>query len=691
MRPSDKSKLTQIPIILWLALVLTFGQAEPAQAKTWQALPPTPAGGWEPWYAIDFRNGYQDGHWTRINGSTPYLDCHLNHGWTSAQGRIDVVSEGMKFKADNAHVSNTLYTNDVLPPEGHDFIARWKIKWIMDYEGWGMGIYFGTVPYDGTYYEHPAYCRDIIGPFTNPLSRIASMQGDGLSGDEIGRWFTIMIEYDASERTATQYVCDGNGNHCQYKNQQTIPPNEYPTSFHIGHIKRVRTPGNFQQFVVQYLQIYHRVPEVTVNLTNPEGQPVARPMGGATWNSWWGFVFPSEHQPWGTRAAHTGAPPNPGSDPYHGAYVDLQTNDVPMWALSSISAHGSQGYGWYDDGDKDGDRDVYVGWSASIGEDETANLVIATQTPAPSPTPTATPSPTPYVQVNVRNPEGTPVAVEEVIVGDPNETQSCSNCSTMERATGSLGSRIFARIRRLADQILWGWSTTADNAELTAGQRVDELAVDNWDTGGVELKFTVVTPTPTPTPQDVPPFEHELDHTYVYPDDFCTYIVGGVYAADHSLEDAWVRGTLTTTQGQIREVAATVPRRYIPAGDGSCFKIALCDLLPGETLQTYDLYLDASEGYRSYPYVRAYATEIEDLGSGYAHAEGRVWVDESSPYPSADNVSVIIWGWDAGKQQVTSCDAVGVGYLEQDDDPTAWSGYILAAPDYYYRTTSNPH
>lgn len=435
--------------------------------------------------------------------------------------------------------------------------------------------------------------------------------------------------------------------------------------------------------------------EVTVNITNPEGDPVARPMGGATWHSFLGWVLNPFYDAWGTHSSYNAAPPDLGDADYNGAYVSLQSNDVPMWGQSDISSNGGTGTTFHDDGI------AYFGWSGGTTADESVDLVVATETPSPTPTntpsptptntPTPTPTSTPYLQINVENPQGTPVAIEEIAAGDSNGEEICSDCPALERETGTLTARIFAQIRRLANQMLWGWSTTADNASLTNNGQEHQVEIDNWNTGGEAVNFVVVTLTPTPRPRDIPPHNFELDHVSVYPDDFCTYIVGGVYADDHALEDVWVRGVITTTQGRVRDVAATAARRYIPKGDGSCFKLTLCDLEPGETVADYELSLDAVAGYRAYPYVRAYATEIEDIGSGYAHAGGIVWVDQTSTYPTADNVSVVLWGWNAGTHQVTSCDAVGIGHLEQEDEPTPWNAYIRSANTYYYRTTASPH
>jgi len=700
-----------------IAVFLILGGAAASEPVTAAplSLPAPPADNWQLYYEIDFRDGWNDGHWTRINGQTPYIDCNLNHGTTDAQGGIETKPEGLRFWASNANAPNTLYTNNVLPPTGDDFYARWKIKWTMKYEGWGMGFYFGTQPYDDeTYYEHPSYCRDVLGPLTDPYKRIANLQGDHLDDDEIDQWFVVAVAYDAATRTATHYSCDANGHNCTETGTQTLPENEYPVSFHIGHILRPHLAGNFQTFIVQYLQIFHDpAGEMTVTVRNPEGDPVARPLGGATWDSWWGWVLNATHDLWGTYDTYTDIPPDIGDKDYQGAYVDLQADDVPMWGDTDISDNGSSGSVFYSDGNGDGDSEVYAGWVGGLLADESLDLVIATQTPTPtptntpsptptntpsptptntpSPTPTNTPTPTPYLQVNVENPEGTPVAVAEIAIGDDENSMVCSDCDQLERGTDNLAARIFAGIRRLANQILWDWSTTADNATLTEGDTEDTLAMDNWDTGSEEVNFVVVTPTPTPTPQDVPPHDFELDHIYVYPDDFCTYIVGGVYADDHALEDVWVQGVVTTTQARVIDVAATAARRYIPQGDGSCFKITLCDLVTGEEIADYDLGLSAVPAYRTYPYVRAYAIDIEGLGGGYALAEGVAWVDEASAYPTADNVSVVLWGWDVANQQVTSCDAVGVGHLEQEEDPVSWNAYIRSANTYYYRTTSNPH
>jgi hypothetical protein len=379
----------------WAVIVLLLGlllPASTAQARP-LALPGPPGPEWEPWYAIDFRSGYHDGHWTRVPDPTSYKDCRLHNGHTGVDGSISQRGDGIHFDS-GGRTAPTIYTNNILPPEGEDFLVRWKIKWTMEFEGWGMGFYFGTKPYHGKYFEHPSYCPARLGPVVAPYSRITGMQGDGLSGGQINQWFVVEVRYDASTRTAYKSRCDVNGNHCVYRTQ-TVPSGEYPASFHIGHIKKVRSSGNWQRFTVQYLQVFKRNPVLTIRVRDPEGHPVVREMGGAAFDSGpWGGIWRLLQEVWGRYATHTDLPPDPGRRYYVGGYVVQEANDRVMEVHTSNSGGFTTGSG-----------EVLCGWRADDFDVETCEVILATLTPTPTPTPspTATPTNTP-----TPTPTGTP-------------------------------------------------------------------------------------------------------------------------------------------------------------------------------------------------------------------------------------------------------------------------------------------
>ena len=460
------------------------------------ALPPAPDG-WTEWYEIDFRNGW-DGHWSRINGPTPYLDCNLDLSTTTAEGGLSLRAEGLEFWADHAHVPNTLYTNNILPPQGEDFLVRWKIKWIIPYEGWGMGFYFGTQPYTNEwYYEHPVYCPEVMNPYTAPLSRITGMQGDDLSSGEIGQWFHVKIAYEAATRTATHYTCNADWSQCEFDKTQILPAHEDPISFHMGHIKRVHGAGNFQRFVIQYLQVYHQSQEVTIHVQNPEGTPVPRGLEGVAYDpGFWGITNLLT-EGWGYAASHTDEPPEPEGRAQVGARVAWEGNDVHMG-------------GWADGGGTvfvpnvgPSDPHSYCAWNADTFSGGECTVVLAT----------ATPTPTPYLDVAVRDPQGNLVPVSALAAGafrtsDPGDqhTATCSDCATVSSALppgydGALGVEI-----RYTDplQILVAWSISLGSASFQQFGQQDQVLASRWQTGGREVEFVVATATPTPTPSPTP-------------------------------------------------------------------------------------------------------------------------------------------------------------------------------------------
>ncbi len=376
-----------IVVLFGLLLLTSTAQARPL------ALPEPPGPEWEPWYAIDFRGGYQDGQWTRVPSPTSYTNCSLHNGTTSVRGSINQQGDGIHFNS-NRRTAPTIYTNDILPPEGEDFYVRWKIKWTMGFQGWGMGFYFGTQPYHGRYFEHPSYCPSNMTPIVAPYSRITGMQGDDLSGSQINQWFIVTVRYDASTRTAYKSRCDTNGNNCIYSTQ-TVPSGEYPTSFHIGHIKKVRTSGNWQQFTVQYLQVFRRIPALTIQVRDPEGHPVVRDMGGAVFDLGpWGSVWRLLQEAWGRYATHTDSPPDPGPRSQVGGYVVPEAEDRVM------AVHQSNSGGFTTLA-----SEVLCGWRADDFDVETCEVILATFTPTPTPTPSPTATST-----NTPTPTNTPTA-----------------------------------------------------------------------------------------------------------------------------------------------------------------------------------------------------------------------------------------------------------------------------------------
>jgi len=338
-------------IVLLLVLFSSGPVKQPVLARPLR-LPPPPSGGWLPWYEIDFAGGYNDGHWNRISGNTTYLDCGLNWGTIHVDGSISQNADSLHFYSNPGHTAPTIYANDILPPSSlNDFFVRWKIRWTIPFGGWGMGFYFGTVPVDQTYYEHPSYCPAVLGPIFAPNSRITAMQGDGLAPGEINQWFVVGVEYDATTHTAYHYKCDADGNNCIHIGTQVLPADEFPMAMHIGHKLRTHGAGRFQEFDVAYLQVFNRSlidPEITTDYP---------------WLVWYGpnvgqptqVIRGTDFTPGGTVQIHLAGPFDNKGDPTVCAHTVIHTTTANASGAFAFTAAylGTQcrgGWlGWADD------------------------------------------------------------------------------------------------------------------------------------------------------------------------------------------------------------------------------------------------------------------------------------------------------------------------------------------------------
>ena len=140
-------------------------------------------------------------------------------------------------------------------------------------------------------------------------------------------------------------------------------------------------------FGMHYILEVYLEEGLTVHVRSPEGQPLARDMGGVRFNAWFGTLYDEVRELWGRFASHTGRPPAASGRDYLGGYVLRAPDERFLWADSSISGDGflvSEG------------TTIYCAWyEITFPGNGECTVVLATPTVSPTPTATPTQSPTP--------------------------------------------------------------------------------------------------------------------------------------------------------------------------------------------------------------------------------------------------------------------------------------------------------
>jgi len=132
----------------------------------------------------------------------------------------------------------------------------------------------------------------------------------------------------------------------------------------------------------------------------------------------------------------------------------------------------------------------------------------ATATLTPTPTPTNTPTPTPYLNVQITNPERTPVPVRQIGLQEGSQLVTvCEDCRQVSTDFSDVATNVRAYIELYSEQVILDEDSLPVPAETSAPipdhDRITSphyVQWPRWNTGGHSANFVVATVTPTPTP-----------------------------------------------------------------------------------------------------------------------------------------------------------------------------------------------